>query len=289
MGKQPAFFFFPNDWVRDVQAHSLELQGAWMRLLCQIWWEPTKEITLTSDGFARLLGVGRRKSDALVGDVLATRLASGRQNGDGTTTLWCRRWKDEVDKLVKARERDRRYKERRAGDEKAIPPLPKATKDSCDDAEATPLPKAPYPKKEKIKRAPKGALSGKPDDTPPFEQIIAHLNQAAGTSYRHQTKATQSHIQARWREGFRLEQFIQVINHKVREWQGTEYEKFLCPDTLFGTKFEKYLNQSNGREAREDAQVERVLRLARAEREGGQDIEGDAPGPEATGTGGDDA
>jgi len=28
------------------------------------------------------------------------------------------------------------------------------------------------------------------------------------------------------------------------EWLDTEMEKYLCPDTLFGTKFEKYLNQN---------------------------------------------
>ena len=44
-------------------------------------------------------------------------------------------------------------------------------------------------------------------------------------------------------EGYVLDDFIDVIDKKHKEWVGTEWEKFLCPETLFGTKFEKYLNQ----------------------------------------------
>ena len=40
-----------------------------------------------------------------------------------------------------------------------------------------------------------------------------------------------------------FEDFCTVIDKKSNEWLGTDMEKFLCPDTLFGTKFESYLNQ----------------------------------------------
>ena len=39
-----------------------------------------------------------------------------------------------------------------------------------------------------------------------------------------------------------IEDFKTVIDKKSREWIGTEFEKFLRPETLFGTKFEGYLN-----------------------------------------------
>lgn len=65
----------------------------------------------------------------------------------------------------------------------------------------------------------------------------------ANTSYRSTTKKTKSLIRARIEEGFTLEDFYKVIENKVSEWQGTEYEKYLRPETLFGTKFENYLNQ----------------------------------------------
>lgn len=77
----------------------------------------------------------------------------------------------------------------------------------------------------------------------PFSEIVGYLNEKAGTHYRAGTSKTKERIRARWREGFRLDDFKRVIDVKCAEWIGTEFEKYLCPDTLFGTKFEKYANQ----------------------------------------------
>lgn len=72
--------------------------------------------------------------------------------------------------------------------------------------------------------------------------IVDYLNKAAGTNYRSSTKATARHIEARLNEGFTLEDFFTVIDRKVAEWKWSEMEKYLRPETLFGTKFEGYLN-----------------------------------------------
>ncbi|MCY9512378.1 conserved phage C-terminal domain-containing protein [Paenibacillus larvae] len=77
----------------------------------------------------------------------------------------------------------------------------------------------------------------------PFSEIIDYLNSKAGTKYRVNTKATQRHISARWKEGYKLDDFKTVIDKKVQEWKGTQMEQYLRPETLFGTKFESYLNQ----------------------------------------------
>lgn len=81
-----------------------------------------------------------------------------------------------------------------------------------------------------------------PDRTPTAE-IVDYLNQKAGTSYRHTSNKTRDLIKARLNEGFKLQDFLTVINKKVLEWQGTEFEKFIRPETLFSNKFEGYLNQ----------------------------------------------
>lgn len=75
------------------------------------------------------------------------------------------------------------------------------------------------------------------------KQVIEYLNLKTNSSYRYNTKATKEKISARLREKFTLDDFKKVIDNKVAEWTGTEFEKYLSPDTLFGTKFEKYLNQ----------------------------------------------
>ena len=77
----------------------------------------------------------------------------------------------------------------------------------------------------------------------PYEEIINYLNLKANTHYRHNIKKTQSLISARFNENFTLDDFKRVIDNKVSEWKNTEMEKYLRPETLFGTKFESYLNQ----------------------------------------------
>lgn len=75
-----------------------------------------------------------------------------------------------------------------------------------------------------------------------YASVIARLNEKAGTSYKHSSKATQGHINARIAEGYTVEDFYTVIDKKCEEWRGTDFEKYLRPSTLFGSKFENYLN-----------------------------------------------
>lgn len=75
------------------------------------------------------------------------------------------------------------------------------------------------------------------------KQVIDYLNKKLGTRYRPTTTLTKQKVSARLNEGYKLDDFIAVIDKKFDDWVGTEYEKYLCPETLFGTKFEKYLNQ----------------------------------------------
>lgn len=76
-----------------------------------------------------------------------------------------------------------------------------------------------------------------------YDDVINYLNQKANTKYRSSSKKTQEKINARLNEGYTLMDFKNVINKKTDEWINTEMEKFLRPETLFGTKFESYLNQ----------------------------------------------
>jgi uncharacterized phage protein (TIGR02220 family) len=82
-----------------------------------------------------------------------------------------------------------------------------------------------------------------------LSEVISYLNEKAGTKYRTQVLKTKSLIQARVKEGFEVDDFKSVIDTKVAEWKSDEkMSKYLRPETLFGTKFESYLNQSLKRE-----------------------------------------
>lgn len=76
-----------------------------------------------------------------------------------------------------------------------------------------------------------------------IKNIVSYLNEKTKSKFKYTTKSTQTKINARLNEGYNLNDFIAVIDKKYDEWIGTEFEQYLCPDTLFGTKFEKYLNQ----------------------------------------------
>lgn len=75
------------------------------------------------------------------------------------------------------------------------------------------------------------------------KEIVDYLNQAAGTSFKARTPKTVRQIKARLKEGFSIDDFKTVIDKKTAEWKGTDMQKYIRPETLFGTKFEGYLNQ----------------------------------------------
>lgn len=72
--------------------------------------------------------------------------------------------------------------------------------------------------------------------------VVQYLNEKAKTNYKATTAKTKTCIKARLAEGFTVEDFKSVIDKKCKEWIGTDWEKYLRPETLFGTKFESYLN-----------------------------------------------
>ena len=77
----------------------------------------------------------------------------------------------------------------------------------------------------------------------PYKEIVDYLNQKLGTKYRSTSQKTQKLIKDRFNDKFTLEDFKIVIDKKVFQWQGTQFSDYLRPETLFGPKFEGYLNQ----------------------------------------------
>lgn len=75
-----------------------------------------------------------------------------------------------------------------------------------------------------------------------YKYIVDYLNSKAKTNYRYQTPKTQSLIRARINEGFTQDDFKVVIDKKCSEWINTDMSQYLRPETLFGNKFESYLN-----------------------------------------------
>lgn len=91
--------------------------------------------------------------------------------------------------------------------------------------------------------------AGQMPDPIPYREIIEHLNQKTGKAFKHTAAGHKKLIKARWQEGYTLEQFKQVIDNKAAEWlDDSKWNQYLQPSTLFGPKFDQYLNQqSKGR------------------------------------------
>lgn len=82
----------------------------------------------------------------------------------------------------------------------------------------------------------------------PTVEIINYLNEKTNSSYKPSTHTTQVKIRTRFREGFTLEDFKKVIDLKAAEWLNhPQMSKYLRPETLFGNKFESYLNQKSSK------------------------------------------
>ncbi|WP_254119113.1 conserved phage C-terminal domain-containing protein [Bacillus sp. FJAT-29790] len=80
----------------------------------------------------------------------------------------------------------------------------------------------------------------------PFSEVIQYLNDKTNASYKAGTRKTMELIRARWKEGFTLGDFKKVVDLKTAEWlNDPNWNKYLRPETLFGTKFESYLNQKS--------------------------------------------
>ncbi|GHN31103.1 hypothetical protein ME790_01740 [Lactobacillus delbrueckii] len=108
----------------------------------------------------------------------------------------------------------------------------KSNTEEGSKAGQSPTTTSPVNKKEKI----------------PYKEIIDYLNEKTGSHYK-DVAGNQKMIRARWNEGYRLDDFRKVIDNKTDAWlgfvakDGREMSQYLRPSTLFGPKFDQYLNE----------------------------------------------
>lgn len=85
--------------------------------------------------------------------------------------------------------------------------------------------------------------STKDIDSPVIAEIVDYFNEKANTSYHSSSKETKAHIRARLKEGFTVQDFKTVIDGRIKAWaKDPKMCEYIRPKTLFGSKFESYLN-----------------------------------------------
>lgn len=103
--------------------------------------------------------------------------------------------------------------------------------------------------KDRLGKDKKEILSGDAEPPVPYSPIIDYLNEQTDKKFKASSAANKKLIKARWNEGYREPDFFKVIDNKVADWKGkkfsdgTDADKYLQPSTLFGNKFDSYLNQ----------------------------------------------
>lgn len=114
MSKAPSFQFYPNDWSHDLEEHPLEIEGAWIRICCKLWWSETRgKMTRTLEQWSRLLGIPQNLCEDIFTYILTWKIGDVEQNGNGQITVTSRRMfraftESEFNRLRQCRWRGRR-------------------------------------------------------------------------------------------------------------------------------------------------------------------------------------
>lgn len=75
------------------------------------------------------------------------------------------------------------------------------------------------------------------------KDVISYLNEVAGTNYKVDKVDTFKLVKRLFDDDYSLEDVKTVIDKKFNEWKDTKYIQYMRPSTLFGKKFDDYLNQ----------------------------------------------
>ena len=78
-------------------------------------------------------------------------------------------------------------------------------------------------------------------------RTIRYLNSVTNESHdpTHYANGTFTMLENLISKGFIFEDFKKVIDLKWNEWKGSKFQQYVRPTTIFGTKFETYLNEQS--------------------------------------------
>lgn len=137
--KNPAFQFYPGDWTRDLNEHPLEIGGAWIQIICSLWWSPEQgRSTKTIDQWARILGVQSPDAMNLIEYICNAKIGDVTVRNN-LVTVTNRRMYGEHKEKENTRLRVRRHREKRIGNANVT--LPSSSSSSSSKKE----PRAAHP------------------------------------------------------------------------------------------------------------------------------------------------
>ena len=115
MGKLPYFEFYPSDWANDTSMLPLKIKGAWIDILCGMWWNGSRgELTGSWEDFSRYLRVDVDETKYCIQCLITYKICDVNTLPNGNLTLISRRIKkDEKNRINnKLRQRIKYHKDR---------------------------------------------------------------------------------------------------------------------------------------------------------------------------------
>ena len=76
-----------------------------------------------------------------------------------------------------------------------------------------------------------------------IKEVLDYLNSIANSDYSIHNHKNIDGLNKLINEGYSIDDFKLVIDKKWSDWKGTEWEKYVRPETLFGGNFKRYLNE----------------------------------------------
>lgn len=94
MADDPYYFmkFEVVKWQRDLDEHPLEIEGAWIRICCKLWWASKRgELTLRPERWAVILRANINNANRIIDYLLDEHIADGKREANGYITLISRK------------------------------------------------------------------------------------------------------------------------------------------------------------------------------------------------------
>lgn len=140
-GKAPAFQFYPNDWGRALEEHPLEIEGAWIRIVCKLWYAENKgTLTKTLEQWSRILRESLEKTFQLlqyiqkenIGNVsFSDNVTFSNVECNGNVTVSCRRMVKDAKLREQNRMRQKRFRGKKEDNEEVTDEVTPSSQPSC--------------------------------------------------------------------------------------------------------------------------------------------------------------
>lgn len=113
MSKSPAFQFYPDDFIRDTMELSLAARGAWITLLCKMWYAPERgRLSMPLEGYSRMLGTTIVQTNAVLDELSTLHVALRVTERNKNITLINRRMHRESESRKSNKIRQKRFREK---------------------------------------------------------------------------------------------------------------------------------------------------------------------------------